>query len=144
MNNVEETVTKDYYYYLTIESLSHQHWKIVSHWKMSDSKSPEVSRTLLSILADFDNAVVWIVSTPPLISKSSSPCNNALVTVPSASITIGITVTFMFHSFSVLYQGLGTLFAFFQVYSIVGRNGKVQYLVRSLFFFFFFFFFYYY
>ena len=31
--------------------------------EMSDSKSPQVSRTLLSILAVFNNAVVWIVST---------------------------------------------------------------------------------
>ena len=38
---------------------------------MSDSKSTQVSRTLLSILADFNNAVVWVVSTCPLISKSS-------------------------------------------------------------------------
>ena len=40
-----------------------------------------------------------MVSTRPLISKSSSPCTNPLVTVPSAPITIGITVTFMFHRF---------------------------------------------
>ena len=31
--------------------------------------------------------------------KSSSPSTNPLVTVPRASITIGIIVTFMFHSF---------------------------------------------
>ena len=36
------------------------------------SKYPQVSRTLLSILADLKNAVVWMVSTCPLISKSSS------------------------------------------------------------------------
>ena len=35
----------------------------------------------------------------PLISKSSSLCTNPLVTVASAPITIGITSTFMFHSF---------------------------------------------
>ena len=35
---------------------------MVSPWKMSDSKSPQVSRTLLSILIDLNNAVVWIVS----------------------------------------------------------------------------------
>ena len=31
------------------------------------------SRTVLSILADVNNAVVWMVSTCPLISKSSNP-----------------------------------------------------------------------
>ena len=65
----------------------------------SDSKSPQVSRTLLSILAVFNNAVVWMVSTQPSTSKSSRPFNNPLVTMPKAPITISIIVTFMFHSF---------------------------------------------
>ena len=69
------------------------------HWSLSDSNSPQVSRTLLSILADLKNAVVWIVSTRPLISKSFSPCINPNVTVPRAPIPIGITATFTFHSF---------------------------------------------
>ena len=66
---------------------------------LSDSKSPQVSRILLSILADRNNAVVWIVSTRPLISKSFSPFIKLSVTVPRAPITIGINITFMFHSF---------------------------------------------
>ena len=37
-------------------------------------------------------------STCVLISNSSSQCTNPLVTVPSGSFTIGITVTFMFNS----------------------------------------------
>ena len=41
---------------------------------LSDSKSLEVSRTFLSILADLNNAAVWIVSSCHLISKFSSPC----------------------------------------------------------------------
>ena len=79
---------------------------MIFHWGLSDSKSPQVSRSLLSILADFNNAVVWIVSTHPLISKSSTPCTKPLVTVPSAPITVGITVTLMFHRFFFLLQGL--------------------------------------
>ena len=71
---------------------------MVFHWILSDSKSPQVSRTLLSILAVLNNAVIWIVSTRPPTSKTSSPFNNPLVTVPSAPITIGIIVTFLFHS----------------------------------------------
>ena len=62
---------------------------MVFHWSLSDSKSPQVSRTRLSILAVLSNAVVWIVSTRPPISKSSRPFNNPLVTVPKAPITIG-------------------------------------------------------
>ena len=40
-----------------------------------------------------------MVSTYPPTSKSSRPFNNPLVTVPKAPITIGITVTVMFHIF---------------------------------------------
>ena len=82
--------------FLLLESFSHQLMLMVFLWSLSDSKSPQVSRTLLSIL---NNAVVWIVSTSLLISKSSSPFTNPLVTVPRAPITIGVTIIFMFHSF---------------------------------------------
>ena len=46
---------------------------MVFHWNLNDNKSLQVSRTLLSILADFCNTEVWTVSICPLISKSSSP-----------------------------------------------------------------------
>ena len=48
---------------------------MLSHWSLSDSKS-QVSRTLLIILANLNNTVVWMVSPCPLISKSSSPSTN--------------------------------------------------------------------
>ena len=67
-----------------------------SHQRLSDNKCPQVSRTLLSILADLNNAVVWIFSTRPLISKSSCMCTNPLVIVPRVPLTIGMSVTFMF------------------------------------------------
>ena len=63
------------------------------------SKSSQVSRTLLRILAVLNNVVVWMVSTRPPTFKSPSPNRNPLVTVPNAPITIGIIVTYMFHSF---------------------------------------------
>ena len=72
---------------------------MVFHWSLSDSKSLQVSRTLLSILAVFSNAVIWMVYTPPPTFKSSRPFNNPLVIVPKAPITIDTIVTFMFHSF---------------------------------------------
>ena len=165
---------------------------MVFHWSLSDSKSPRMSRTLLSILADLNNVVVWMASTRPLISKSSSPftnpwvtvprapitigiviyslgvshisdCrwsftgvwvttsiltvlnnvivwivsprppasvssspfNNPLVTVPKAPITVGIIVTFMFHSFSISLQGLGT-YSSFHILSVLfcGQPGQ--------------------
>ena len=72
---------------------------MVFHWSLNDSESPQVSRTLLSILAVINNAVVLMVSTRPPTSTSSSTFNNLLVTVPTAPISIGIIVIFMFHSF---------------------------------------------
>ena len=66
---------------------------------LSDSKSPQVSRTFLSILTILNNTVVRMVSTRPPNSKSSSPFSNPLVTVPNVPIIIGIIVTCMFHSF---------------------------------------------
>ena len=72
---------------------------IIKAYSISDNKSPQVSRTLLSILANLNNVVVWIVATCPLISISSSPYINPLVTAPNTPISIGITVIFKLHSF---------------------------------------------
>ena len=33
------------------------------HWSLSDNKSPQVSRTILNILAVLNNVVVWMVFT---------------------------------------------------------------------------------
>ena len=74
-----------YYYYY---SFSRQLTLIVFHWSLCDSKSPQVSRTLLSILAVLNNSVVWMVFTRLPTSKSSSPFSNPLVTIPKAPITI--------------------------------------------------------
>ena len=75
---------------------------MVSRWRLSESKFTQVSNTLLSILADRNNAIVSTVSIRPLISKSSSRFANHLMTGPSATITIGVTVNFMYYYFSVL------------------------------------------
>ena len=65
---------------------SHQPILVVCHYNMSDSKSPQVFRTLLSIQADLKKAVacvVWILS---LISNSSNTLSSVLVTVPRAEL----------------------------------------------------------
>ena len=72
---------------------------MVSPGILSESKSPQVSRTLLSILADCNNVVVWMFSTSSLISKCSCLFTSSLVSVSSTPIIIAITVSFMFHSF---------------------------------------------
>ena len=119
---------------------------MVFHWSLSDSKCSQVVRILLNILADFNFAVVWMMSTRPFISKSSSPFINPLVTVPRASIIIGINVTFLFHSFfsslerSTYSSFFSHSFNFTQWSAGTAKSKILQFLfVLPLFFFFFFF-----
>ena len=49
---------------------------MASHWSLRDSKSPQVSTTLVSTLADLNNAVVWMISTRSRISSPPVPCTN--------------------------------------------------------------------
>ena len=90
---------------------------MVSHRILSDNKSPQASRTLLSILADLNNALFWFISIRPVISKSSSPCSNPLVTVPRAAIPIGIIVTFMQSFFNSLAKS--RYLSFFSIIIII-------------------------
>ena len=103
-------------------------------WYFSlESEWHQVSKTLLSILADLNHAVIWIISTFPLIFKSSNPS----VTVSRTLITIGKNINFLFHSFSI-HSKVGVffpLFIFFQFYSVVSRHSKVHNSAGSLFYF---------
>ena len=91
---------------------------MVFYWSLRDSKSPQVSRTLLSILADLSNAVVWMVST--LISMSSSPCTNPSVTVPRAPITLSCSIFF-----KIPQQDRGTYPSFhFLTIILCGQSGQ--------------------
>ena len=74
-----------------------QSYLVSFHWNLSDSKSSQASWTL-SILADLNNAVVWIVFILPLNSNYSNHLSMPLWTVSSAPPTISITVTLMFLS----------------------------------------------
>ena len=105
---------------------------MVFHWSLSD-KSLQLSRTLLAVL---NNAVVWMVSTRSPTSKSSSPFNNPLVTVLKAPITIGIIVTFMFHSFFNSLARSKYLFFFSPPFSFIfwsAGDSKVDNFASSLF-----------
>ena len=79
---------------------------MIFHKNLRDSKNPRGSRTLLSILSNLDNSVIWIVSIIPLICSSASLF---LVTLK-----IGSTITFMFYTFnndnnnlSILHRAIG-------------------------------------
>ena len=109
---------------------------MVFPWSLSDSKSPQVSWTHLSILADPNNAVVWTVSTRPVIFKSSSPCTN-----PFGNFNKGTNYNWyrchfhvpQFFQFSSKVQVLILLFTFFQFHSVVPADNRVPNSASSLF-----------
>ena len=121
----------------SFKRFSHLPLLMVSRWSLSDIKSPQVSRTLLSTQADLYNDVVRIVSTRSLISKSSRLCTNPLLTVRSTTNTIGITVNFMFRRFFFLFSSkvkvLVCIFVFFQFCPLVSLNDTIFYLADSIF-----------
>ena len=115
---------------------------MVFYWRLSESKSSQVSRTLLSILAVFNNAVIGMVSTWPPTSKSSRLFNNPLVTVPKTPITIGIIVSFIFHSFFCSLARSRYLSLFSHSFSfILWSAGTAKSTILQIFFSFFLFFF---
>ena len=71
---------------------------MIFHWSPSDSNFPQVSRTLLSILADLNNAVVCMVSILSLISISPSFFFELLGNVPSITIALVFQNLFSFLS----------------------------------------------
>ena len=102
---------------IIIISFSHQLLLIVFHWILGDSKSAHVSRNLLSILV-----LVWVDSIRSLIFNSSELLSKPLRIVPSAPITIGITITHMFpcfFQFSCKAQVVILLFVFCGFYYIL-------------------------
>ena len=106
---------------------------MVFHWNLSDTKSTQVSRTLLSILAELFGWFPLI-----LVSKSSCPFNNPLVTVTKSTNYYWYKHQFhvpQFFQFSSKAEVLILLFTFFQFYSVVSRDSEVHNFVSSLFFF---------
>ena len=73
-----------------------------------------------------------MVSTRPLISKS---CTNPLVIVPKAPITIGITVSFVFHSFfSSLARSWYLSFFWLSFNFTLWSAGTAKFTIRQVFF----------
>ena len=82
------------YDYYSFESLSNHCLPVVFSLDF-DSKSPQISRTLHTILADLNNGVVLDGLPQSLLFPSPPvPRISRFLTVPRAPITIGITVTF--------------------------------------------------
>ena len=85
---------------------------MVSLRSLSDSKYPGLFSVFWPMLV-----ILLFGWFPVFLLYPSPPVYVSLVTVPSVQITIGITVTFVFHSFLVLLQGLGFCGFFFFVMS---------------------------
>ena len=108
---------------------------MVSLWSLNDCKSPQVSRTLLSIPAD-SYAVVWMVSTCRLISKSSSPFYQSFEECP-----ICTNHSWYHHHlhvpefFLVLLLGLGTYpSSSLSLIFTLSSAGKAKSTIRQVFF----------
>ena len=94
-----------------------------SFWVFRSSKSPQVSRTLLSILANLNNVVVIMVSILLLISNSSSLSSKTLWTVSSVPVTIRNVVILYVPQFLflVLWVVKAYIYLFFLFFLLCGR-----------------------
>ena len=113
----------DYLFYPlfhSFESFYHQYLLMVFYWNLSDSKSPQVSGTLLSILSDLSNTgwpllVLWFQSLPvswPILWGSFQVHQLQLVS-PSPSCSIASSALLqnpvIYHFFHLLLILLGGL-----------------------------------
>ena len=102
---------------------------MVFHRRLSDSKSPQVSRTLLSILATLIN-VVWMVSTRLLYLCPSVPVPILWWLYQAQQlqlVSLLLLCYVLFFQFSNKVLVPISLFAFFQFYLVVSRDVKVHY-----------------
>ena len=109
---------------------------MVFYSSLSDSKSPQVSRTLLSIQADLNDDVVWMVSTYYFqilqsLHQSVGDCTKS-TSYYWHHCHFYIPQFFQFPS-NVMEFVL--LFTFLQSYTEVSRDSKVHNFASSLFFF---------
>ena len=99
INHRSDLLAGIYYYYFTPCKFFTPILSFGLPLGLNASKSSQVSRTLLNILTDLYNAVFCVVSILSQISNSFNLFSKPLATIPSVPTTIGITDTFMFHSF---------------------------------------------
>ena len=84
-------------------------------------KSLSQRQSFLNILADFNSAVLWMVTISALIFSSSDLFSRFLSIVPRALNTFGTTVTIIFYSFSSLARLGYSPFFCFLLFSLCGR-----------------------
>ena len=96
------------------------------HWIFSESKSLQVSKTLLWILAVLSNAVIWIVSIRQPISKSSGPFNNPLDIVSKPPITSCIIIIIIIYSSRVFHICIADGYYYYYYYYLLIRNFLIR------------------
>ena len=93
------------YYYFNFLRIFHTSNSWLSFTEICERVNLLNSPELFSeILVKLNSAVVLMVSTLVLISNSSCLFKKHLVTVPSTTITTGITVTLTYHRFIIIYS----------------------------------------
>ena len=126
-----------YYYFLLIRifHISVSWWSFTGDWVTASLlKSPG----LFSVFWPF--SIKQLFGWSPLGRQLPNLPGPLIITVPKAPITIGIIVTMFcsFFQFSSKVEVLVSLFTFFQFYSVVSRDSKVDNFADFLSFFFFF------
>ena len=108
---------------------------MVSHWSLNDSKSPQVFRTLLSIVTDLNNTLDWMISICLPISNSYSPLSKPLGQFELPQLQLVSLSPSWFKIFLVLWPGLGNCVSlYFLWFSVcVPRWQKIYLTTNSLF-----------
>ena len=125
----------NHYNFTHLVSFSLQRWLIVSHWSLSDSKSFQVSKTLLRIFASVTSDVVLMVSARSFIFHFPIPCVNLLMIAPNTPINTGITVSLMPNTFfNSIARSIDNYLTFrlLLIFSVVCQDGKVHYTPGQL------------
>ena len=99
---------------------------MVFYWSLSDNTSPQVSRTIFSILTNLINSIVWMFSARPPISNSSSPLKGLFKAHQLQSVSPSLSCSI---AFLVLWLGLSTCLSFhflwFALYSLPGQQSSL-------------------
>ena len=123
------------YNYFTLFDYSHQRWVAICHWSLSDSKSPRVSWTFLSILADLNCIVVWMVSILPLTSNSTTLFSDSFGTpfqVHQLQLVSPSSSCFSFCS-SLARSKYLSIFLLSFIFTLVCFNSKIYFMTRFFF-----------
>ena len=121
VRDIHASRTTWWWWLLLFKFFLHQRKMIVFHWSLSVSKSTQVYRTLLRILADFSTAVVWMISILPMISNF--PFHSSSLWGPFGAPQLWLVLTWTLHSSAFQFSGNDQVFfyliAFFYFHFVV-------------------------